>query len=375
MYGNYPDLTGVKRVLVIKLRHHGDVLLASPVFTNLKKALPKAQIDALIYAETLPMLEGHPAIRTCHLYDRAIKKKSLFLRLLEEARLLARVRKERYDLVINLTEGDRGALIALASGAKLRVGIDPGKKGFLGKRKIYTHLAKMARTPRHVVEQGLDVVRRMGIFPQEDERSLTLHIPPFAKLRVHALLQAAEIHEKRFFLVHPVSRWRFKCPSTTFTAELLSRLDLPIVLTSGPDPEEKALIAEILKKTRHPQVLDLSGRISLKELGALIQAAHCLICVDSVPLHMASALQAPVVALFGPTSEISWGPWKNPHARIIAQNFPCRPCGLDGCGGSKRSECLTTLSVEKVIEEINMLSRSTYSKNVSIFSQKIDRLP
>ncbi|MFS8564555.1 MAG: glycosyltransferase family 9 protein [Rhabdochlamydiaceae bacterium] len=136
-YGNYPDLTSVKKILVIKLRHHGDVLLSSPVFTNLKKSLPEAQVDAFIYKDTLPMLEGHEAISDFFLYDRAWKKLSFFGKLKEELALFRKIRKNNYDLVINLTEGDRGALAALFSGAKLRVGIDPEKEWIFRKK---THL-------------------------------------------------------------------------------------------------------------------------------------------------------------------------------------------------------------------------------------------
>ena len=75
-YGNYPDLSIVKRALVIKMRHHGDVLLTSPLFTQLKKKLPEAVVDAFIYADTLPMLEGHPGISNFLLYDKAWKKRS-----------------------------------------------------------------------------------------------------------------------------------------------------------------------------------------------------------------------------------------------------------------------------------------------------------
>src|SRR5690349_16119300 len=103
-YGNYPDLNLVKRALVIKMRHHGDVLLTSPLFSNLKKAIPHAQIDAFIYKDTLPMLDGHPGIADYLLYDRNWKKLSIFKKTLKEAGLLKEIRARRYDLVINLTE-------------------------------------------------------------------------------------------------------------------------------------------------------------------------------------------------------------------------------------------------------------------------------
>jgi len=70
---------------------------------------------------------------------------------------------------------------------------------------------------------------------------------------------------------------------------------------------------------------------------------------------MASALKRKVVAIFGPTSEVTWGPWRNPDARVVAKNLSCRPCYLDGCGGSKMSECLATLSVESVLKAVDSL--------------------
>lgn len=124
-YGNYPDLSLVKRALIIKMRHHGDVLLTTPLFTNLKKAIPDATIDAFIYKDTLPMLEGHPAISEYLLYDKEWKKLSLFGKIKKEITLLKAIRSGGYDLVINLTEGDRGAIAARLSRAKVRVGFDP----------------------------------------------------------------------------------------------------------------------------------------------------------------------------------------------------------------------------------------------------------
>ena len=93
MYGDYPDLSGVKRVLVVKLRHLGDVLLVSPVFTQLKKAMPKALIDAYIYEEAKPMLEGHPAIHELIGYDRSWKKRGFLDRFCKELALFLKIRK------------------------------------------------------------------------------------------------------------------------------------------------------------------------------------------------------------------------------------------------------------------------------------------
>ncbi len=352
-YGNYPSLTGVKKILVIKLRHHGDVLLSSPVFSFLKTQLPHATIDGLIYQETALMLEGHPAIYQLHLYDKKWKKLSFFKRWKEELALLLRLRREKYDLVINLTEGDRGAIAARASGASIRVGQASEKKG---NSNLFTHLYKSCKTPRHTVEKNLDALRRIGLFPTPEERELTFHIPEEVKARVKAMLP------ENYFVIHPVSRWKFKCWPIDQVAQLIERLHQEgrqIVLTASPDPDEMKMIGEIIAKCPGVPLTSLAGQIDLKELGAVIAGSELLICVDSVPLHLASALKTPVVVLFGPTSEINWGPWNHPLAQVVTQQMSCRPCFMDGCGGSKRSDCLTTLPVCQVLNAIDYILKSS----------------
>lgn len=354
-YGDYPDLTRVKRVLVIKMRHHGDVLLTSPLFTQLKQRCPDAQIDAFIYKDTLPMLEGHSAISHFLLYDREWKKLSFFKKIQKELSLLWKIRQTHYDLVINLTEGDRGAIAARFSGAFCCVGFDPKRSGFFGKRKVFTHIVKGCPHPRHTVEKQLDVLRRIGIFPEVEERDLFLHIPQEAKMKVNDMLAREELHSNDYILIHPVSRWRFKCLATKQIAQLIHTLHAQgekIILSAGPDPQEMAMISEILAQTPDIPVMNYAGKLTLKELAALIQQSKALICVDSVPLHIASALKTPVVVMFGPTSDQNWGPWMHPRARVVAQRFPCRPCYQDGCGGSKMSDCLFSIPQQAILSAL-----------------------
>jgi heptosyltransferase-3 len=355
-YGDYPDLSRVKRILVIKMRHHGDVLLTSPLFSNLKKAIPNAHVDAFIYKDTLPMLEGHLAIDDFLLYDREWKKLSMFKKIAKEIRLLKRIRSKSYDLVINLTEGDRGAIAALVSGSAYRVGFDIKRSGFFGKRAIYTHKVKSCPHPRHTVERQIDVLRRIGIFPSLSERDLFLHVPEDAKRHITHLLEKEGVCQGDYVLIHPVSRWRFKCLSTQQIAQLITALHergMRMVMSAGPDVQEIAMVEEILKIAPQVPVVNCAGKLTLKELSALIQMAKALICVDSVPLHIASALKTPVVALFGPTSEKNWGPWMHPRARVVAQHFSCRPCYQDGCGGSKMSDCLFSMPKNSILSALD----------------------
>jgi heptosyltransferase III len=360
-YGNYPDLTSIRRILVVKLRHLGDVLLTSPVFTVLKRALPQAQIDAYIYRESLPMLDHHPAVSGFILYDREWKKLDWFDRFKHEAATLWKIRKNNYDLIINLTEGDRGAWAARLSQAKVRVGVD--------RRKIYTHVVKNGPSPRHNVEKQLDALRRIGLQPAREEKKLLIAISQEARESV-----GQKVKWEKFILIHPTSRWRFKCWSSHSFAALSQKLidqGKCLVFTSGPDPDERAIVEEIVRSLPNESICNLAGIISLQELAVLIEQCSAMLCVDSVPFHMASALMAPVVALFGPTSEITWGPWMNPFARVVVSAMSCRPCYLDGCGGSKMCECLNAISIEKVLSELEVLSKICASR-LGIIDELVD---
>lgn len=354
-YGNYPDLTQIKKILVIKFRHLGDVLLSTPVFASLKKELPKAEIDAYVYEESKDILEGHPSISEILTYDRKIKKLSFFKRIRKELLLLKQIRMKNYDLIINLTEGDRGAFMAKASKAKYIVGDENGSK-MIRKAKIYTHKVKNCSRPRHSVEKDLDFIRKIGIFPKD--KSLFFHVPEDSYEKIKALLLKNDISLNKYILIHPASRWRFKCWPTfrvsSFAKELIAR-GYKLVFSAGNEAFERAMVEEITKDLPKNGFLNLAGQISLKDLGALIDLCLILVCVDSVPLHIASALKAKCISLFGPTDDKKWGPWENENAIVIAKNYLCRPCLLDGCGGSKICECLYSITEEELLSSLEAL--------------------
>ena len=153
----------LRSALVIKLRHLGDVLLASPVFSVLKSRAPRAELDALVYAESAPMLTGHPSISRVHCIDRAWRGLGMAARLRAEWRLLSELRARRYDLIVHLTEHWRGAWLARALGARWAVAPVVAARGGSWRRS-FTHFVSEPRAGgRHVVERNLDALRRMGI--------------------------------------------------------------------------------------------------------------------------------------------------------------------------------------------------------------------
>jgi heptosyltransferase III len=341
-------LSAVSRVLVTKLRHHGDVLLSTPVFSALRQALPESSIDALVYRETAPMLEGHPAIRRIHGIDREWKHLGLVGQTKAERQLLAALREGRYDLVVHLTEHRRGAWLVRLLGTRWAVA--PQRPGRFW-RGSFTHFYPGSHPRRHTVETNLDALRRIGIQPPADVRRLVLQPGPAAEARARELMAAHGLLPGGFVHLHPGSRWLFKCwPAESFAAlaDALHERKLRIVLTAAPDPAEAALIAHMRSITRCTPV-DLSGQLSLKELAALTAQARLFVGVDSAPMHIAAAMGTPTVALFGPSGDMEWGPWCDRKRVVASSTHTCRPCGRDGCGGGKISECLTTLPVAQVL--------------------------
>jgi heptosyltransferase-3 len=360
-------LAAVRRALVTKLRHHGDVLLASPVFTTLKRAAPHAEIDALVYRETAPMLEGHPCIAALHAIDRDWKRQGLVTQAARELALLRTLRDRRYDLLIHLTEHPRGLTLARLLRPRYAVTRERPRPSRSWARR-FTHFYRLPRaTPRHAVEANLDALRRIGVQPHGDDKRLTLVPGVAAESRADALLATHGLAPRAFVQVHPGSRWLFKCWPAEYSAALVARLAADghaILLTGAPDPRERALVDAIvaaLPAAARARVADASGTLTLRELAAVTARARLFVGVDSAPMHIAAAMGTPAVALFGPSGEHEWGPWQV-AARVVASRVhPCRPCGIDGCGGGKVSECLTTLPVDAVLAAVHALLAETTS--------------
>jgi heptosyltransferase-3 len=207
-----------------------------------------------------------------------------------------------------------------------------------------------------MVELNLDALRRIGVQPGEKERKLCFVPGDAAEREVGRMLSELGLAPGGYIHLHPASRWQFKCWPAGKTADLIDKLQAlgqRVIVTAAPDADELDLIARIRALATTP-FADLSGKLTLKQLGALSRNARLFIGVDSAPMHIASAMQTPVVALFGPSGEFNWGPWQVPH-RVVASEHTCRPCGNDGCGGGKVSECLTILPVSAVLQAVQAL--------------------
>jgi heptosyltransferase III len=341
-----------KRVLVIKLKQPGDVLVSTPVIAAVKEAWPSCHLTYLVPKGTEEMVAGHPGLDELLVVDR---RGDTWWQALRFAWGLLR---RRFDLVIELSGGDRGALYSWLSRARERVGFAYPRQPFWQRRACFTRLIPRPPVQMHLVEQNLEALRALGLAPRNPR--LQFFCDQGAAARVAELLAAHNLTPGGFVVMHPGAGWRFKCWTAAGYARIIETLTqdwgLPVVLTGSRAPLEQDLLAEILQESRTDPI-NLVGRLSLKELGALIAQARFFFGVDSAPMHLAAAVGTPAVALFGPSGVFNWGPWGEGHL-VLQKDWQCVPCGRDGCEGSKISRCLTELTPEEVLEQMVDWARS-----------------
>ena len=203
----------------------------------------------------------------------------------------------------------------------------------------------------------LEMVRPLGIEP--GGQRLELYTSKDDDEHIRGLLNAHGITDGELLAtVHPASRWLFKCWNDKSVAEVIDYLQdrgLRVILTSGPDKKEMDKTKDIANLSR-TRPINLSGLLTLGQLASLLGMSRLFFGVDSAPMHMAAAIRTPVVALFGPSDYRVWGPFTD-KARVVAkkEEFPCMPCWKDGCGGSKKSDCLEAITVRDAVSAIEEL--------------------
>jgi len=346
------------KILVIKFRNIGDVLLTTPLIKNLRLNYPDSQIDVVVNKGTESMLENNPNINHIFVYDRDYYKSlPKIKKIIEEFKFLKSFKN--YDIVINTTEGDRGAFIAKFSNAKIKIGYQVKKNWYL--KNTFTY--KMPKPPliRHIIENNLDAIRVLDKTIKEKKVEI------FWDKSIEKNISLP----KTFIHIHPVSRWLFKCIDDKIMAKIIDFCEdrgYKVVLTASPDKKEIDKIDSILKFC-NSNPINLSGKLSLKEVSYAASKAKFFIGVDTAIMHIA-AIFVPVVAFFGPSGAFNWGPWDNDLFEsgykekngiqkmgkhiVIQHNWDCIPCGKDGCNGSKISDCLMSFDMDeiyKIIEE------------------------
>jgi len=317
--------------------------VSTPVIAALKEAWPDCHLTYLVSRGTEDMVSGHPGLDDLMVVDRGGETWRQSLGFVRE------LRRRRFDLILELSGGDRGAIYSFLSGAKERVGLEHLRMPFWQRRLCFTRLLPRPPVKMHLVDQNLQPLRALGLQPQKPR--LQFFWDQVVEQRIQDLLTAHGLAPGGFVVMHPGAGWRFKCWTPQGYARVLETLhqdwELPVIITGTRAPHEQELLEAILKESRIKPI-NLAGSLTLKELGALIAKARFFFGPDSAPMHLAAAVETPAVALFGPSGVFNWGPWGEGHL-VIQKDWPCVPCGRDGCEGSKISRCLTEIEPAEVL--------------------------
>ncbi|NOY54249.1 MAG: lipopolysaccharide heptosyltransferase I [Deltaproteobacteria bacterium] len=335
----------MKKFLILKPSSLGDVIHAFPVVSSISAHVPGAVIDWVVRPEYAELVQAHPAVRRVFLFERnRWSKWSRSLRTASEAAGLVRsLRRERYDVALDLQGLFRSALIAFLSGAAERTGFANAREGapFFYHRRV-----AVPEEAIHAVDRYGLVLKAIGI--DGPLAGPGLRISPEVEALVGELL-AAEGAKSGVPLVvlNPNARWETKKWLSERFAELADRLvqSLGAVVVLVGSPGDASGVAGIVSQVKG-RVVNLAGRTSLLQLAALLKRADLMVTCDSGPMHLAAAMGTKVVALFGPTDPVRTGPYGEDH-RVIRSGIPCSSCLKRDCPEGTTA-CMAEIQVDDV---------------------------
>lgn len=337
-----------KRFLVIQTAFLGDAVLATALLEKLHAFYPDAVIDLVVRKGNDGLFDGHPFLRKLFVWNkRTYKTRNLF-------KLIGELRKERYDHIINCQRFFSTGLITTFSKGNEKVGYDKNPLSFSFTRKV-----------KHVIGDGRHEVDRLNALIEhltDRTRPLPmLHPTGVAEQALPGIAAPADL-SARYVTIAPGSVWFTKTwPMQKWIELVLSfPADLQVVVIGGP--EERAL-GEVLSREvaiRHQNKLgisnpirkprNLAGKLSLLQTAALMRDAAMNYVNDSAPLHIASAMNAPVTAVFCSTvPAFGFGPLRE-NGRVVetAEKLDCRPCGLHGYASCPKGHFKCALGIEAV---------------------------
>jgi ADP-heptose:LPS heptosyltransferase len=233
----------------------------------------------------------------------------------------------KFDCCIDFSRTDRSAVLTLLSGADKRVASSRIKHLTKLRRRLYNELVEQRMHDMHTIDYNLSLLKPLGIHTVTPP--VELNLPPAASEHAAAIRRQARINEA-FIVLHPGSARPEKFWEPDRWANIISHaithLDCHAILTGGTSAQEKAHLAEIESRLPPPQsspcsIVDLSGKVDLLTLAALIAQARLIITVDTAPMHLAAAMRIPQVVLFGPTNPYHWYPRDSP-ALILQGDSP-----------------------------------------------------
>ncbi len=336
---------GHSRILIIRLSAVGDVINTLPALEAVRSGFPRAFIGFAVEDRARDLIEGHPSVNRAHVFHRrrwttmARRPPDWGRLLLETARYVAEIRRERYDVALDFQSNLKGSLHVLISGARRRIGFGRGHCSEFNHLFTNVHVIPSGAAVNRV-DKFLCLAAALGVPPGRARYRLP---EPFENRRRVAAFLAREGLE-RYAVIHPgtsdfgkVKRWmpeRF----SALAAKIHAGMGLRTVVTWGPG--ERPLAEEVALRSAGTALLSMETR-SIMDLAEIIRRARIFVGCDSGPLHLASAVGTPSVALFGPKDPRVYGPY-NPVHRLVCK---CE-------GGNGTMEAITVDDAYRAVEDL-----------------------
>jgi lipopolysaccharide heptosyltransferase II len=351
------------KILLVRLRLIGDVVFTTPLVRELRRRYPAARIVYVVETGAAAVIRGNP-----HLDEViAVAHTRGWTRIRDDVRLARRLRRARFDVVMDLHGGPRSAWLTWATRAPVRIGYD-----IAGRRWMYTTVVHRPRElrPRHSVENQWDLLRALdATLPASADRErdpVEMTVDADAGAAIDRRLAAAGVAAgDRVIILHvsagnPFRRW----PEAAF-ADLSAGLLRGgprrwVFVTSGPSDHDAAARVVIAARRQAgdgaERIVDAEGW-SLDDLRAAVDRAVLFVGGDSGPLHIASTSNVPIVGLYGPTLAERSAPWRSTRLKTVSVDagaLPCRPCDQRAClPGDFR--CLTGIPAARVLDAAEQL--------------------
>ena len=360
-----------RKILLIKLSAVGDVVHTIPVLNKLRRRYPAARIDWLVTPAIAELLRHNPAISNVIEFERDDWSRPWTpTPFVNYARLAAKLRANAYDLVVDMHGQFRTAVLVLASGAPVRIGFDrprasvwdasprsfpaeARKHAWQGAREgswlAYTHHIPVPTLDIHAVDRYLGVGPILGL--ETGPPDFSFPIPQAASASVEALLRERGLAGAPLLAMAPGTIWETKHWGSGKYAEVARHfLAKGFAVALMGSRRERAVCEDVARLA--PGAVDIAGETTLTELAALIRRSAISVTNDSGPMHLAVALDRPVVSVFGPTDPVWIGPYGRTGA-VLQAGVACSPCLLRQLSRCHYGHvCMQNVSASAVIERM-----------------------
>jgi len=332
------------KILILKPSSLGDVVQSLPVLRLIKRHLLSSEIHWWIDSRMAPLLEGDPDLASVVRFER--QRWSTLRHWPEMWGSIRWLRQQRFDWVIDLQCLLRSGVFAWLANGKLSIGLDEPREGARG---FYDIIVRRRSALTHAVDWYLAVLPPLGVPVDWDFQWI-----PKRPALAESVRRKWPVGQAQWIAIQPGARWPNKRWPAESYAELVRLLaaknpELQFVILGGA--EDRPLGEVIARINNTTRCLDLTGRISLPEMVEWIRLSRLMVTNDTGPMHIAAALDKPVVALFGPTEPRRTGPYRQLD-HVLRINLPCAPCMKPRCTHINSLECLRAISPAAVLDAV-----------------------